>query len=82
MIKDNQSGYLLGISEHYFLTFYFKDQNLVQWPEDFNSLHHVFRKHIKPKKKHEIIRMADVASVLSLKANKARITLFAQDSEP
>jgi len=48
------------------------DQSLVEWPEDFKSLHQVFRKHIKPKKKHEIIRMADVASVLSLKANEAR----------
>ena len=29
----------------------------------------MFRKHIKPKKKHEIIRMADVASMLASKAN-------------
>ena len=28
----------------------------------------MFRKHIKPKKKHEIIRMADVASMLASKA--------------
>ena len=40
-----------------------------EWPDEFKNLQQVFRKHIKPKKKHEIIRMADVASMLASKAN-------------
>ena len=36
-----------------------------KWPsgfkEAFDDLHHVFRRHIKPKKEHEIVRMAQVA---------------------
>ena len=39
----------------------------------------MFRKHIKPKKKHEIIRMADVASMLASKANsKAKANVEAE----
>ena len=51
-----------------------KDNNSTdEWPKDFNSLQNVFRRHIKPKKKHEIIRMADVASMLALKASPSKI---------
>lgn len=41
-----------------------------EWPLDFKNLHQVFRKHIKPKKQHEIIRMADLASILDDHTNK------------
>ena len=50
-----------------------------EWPDEFNNLQQVFRKHIKPKKKHEIIRMADVASLLASKANsKAKANVVAE----
>ena len=47
-------------------------QHKGQWPSDFkeafNELHHVFRKHIKPKKEHEIVRMSQTALMMSIKA--------------
>ena len=50
-----------------------------EWPDEFKNLQQVFRKHIKPKKKHEIIRMADVASMLASKANsKAKANVEAE----
>ena len=50
-----------------------------EWPDEFKNLQQVFRKHIKPKKKHEIIRMADVASLLASKANsKAKANVEAE----
>lgn len=50
-----------------------------EWPDEFKNLQQVFRKHIKPKKKHEIIRMADVASLLASKANsKAKANVVAE----
>ena len=62
----------------------FLEQDSVEWPNDFKNLKQVFRKHIKPKKKHEIIRMADVASMLASKANskaKANIEAEFKDKE-
>ena len=45
------------------------------WPsgfkEAFDDLQHVFRKHIKPKKEHEIVRMAQVASMMRIKTQSS-----------
>jgi len=56
-----------------------EQESAEEWPGEFKKLQQVFRKHIKPKKKHEIIRMADVASMLASKANsKAKANVEAE----
>ena len=73
---------------HTWFIFVLEQDSAEEWPDEFKKLQQVFRKHIKPKKKHEIIRMADVASMLASKANskanskaKANIEAELKDKE-